>query len=177
MKEPLFTIYIKKTILVTKSLFTKQGLVIATPIALTLPVLSTIQQALWLLFWLMVLDFITGVMASGHEKKEAEKTKPELVNESLISSEKLKKSGFKILLYMCSILAVYRVQKIFMIKSFSVSFANIELSIALMVVLFWCLVELFSIVFENFKKMGFDVVKKISTIFSTVKTIKNEFHS
>ena len=177
MKESIFATYINKSIIVCKALASKKGVVISAPVLIAMPVFSEIQQAIWLLFWLMVVDFITGVLASRHEKKHAEILKPELKSETLISSEKLKKSGFKVLLYTCSILVVYRAENIFKLKSFSWSFSDLELSATLVLVFFWCVVEFYSIVFENFKRMGLDVVLKISEVFSTFKKIKKEVKS
>ncbi len=174
MIDHIFTPYINKSLLVCKALASKKGIVISVPVAVSLPVLTDIQQAIWLLFWLMFVDFGTGILASRIEKKNAEKLNPLLKKESLISSEKLKKSGFKTLLYFCSILTIYQSQKIFKIKSFNLSFSELELSVTLVAIFFWCLVEFYSIVFENFKTMGFDVSQKISNVFSTIKNIKKE---
>ncbi|MFC2110495.1 phage holin family protein [Bacteroidota bacterium] len=177
MKEQSLIIlssYIKKSFIVCEAMMSKKGLVLSAPILISLPVLTQMQQAVWLLFWLMLSDFATGILAAWFEKSKAEKNDPKIKEQSLISSEKLKKSGFKILLYVCSILAIDQAQKVFKLKPFNLSFSDLELSITLVVIFFWCLVEFYSIVFENFKRMGFDVAKKISNVFTTVKNIKSE---
>jgi phage-related holin len=170
----LFSSYITKTTIVAKALFSKKGIIIFTPVFISLPILSQLQESLWLLFWLMVVDFFTGIIASWFEKNKAEKTNPELKKENLISSEKLKKSGFKTLLYICSILAVFHVQKTFQLKTFQLSFSELNLSPGMVIIFFWCMVEFYSIVFENFKKMGFDVMEKIGNIIGVFKTTKSK---
>lgn len=170
----LFGYYFLKISVVAKALFSKKGIIIATPVVISLPVLTQLQESLWLLFWLMVLDFITGIIASWFEKKKAEKLNPDLKKENLISSEKLKKSGFKTLLYICTIIAVFHAQKTFKLKTFQLSFSELDLSPGTVMIFFWCMVEFYSIVFENFKKMGFDVMEKINNLIGVFKSTKSK---
>lgn len=166
--------YASKGVTVGKALFSKKGLVLCLPLAMSLPVFNQTHQALWFLFWLMVGDFGTGILASRVEKKKLEEINPGLRKQSLISSEKLKKSGYKILLYVSTILVVYQAQNTFKLKTFHLSFSELELSAFLITVLFWCVVEFYSIVFENFKKMGFDVLDKFNKMVDVFKAGKSK---
>lgn len=126
-----------------------------------------IVRSIKLLLVFMVVDFATGIGASYKEwrvKKEG----------YLISSEKLKMSGVKFALYASTILLAYYLEKIFFIKPFEFGFSKGSFNISIVVVAFWCVVEFYSIVFENFKRMGFDVVKKVTTIFKKYKSAKKE---
>lgn len=137
--------------------------------------MTNTEKAIYLLIGLFVLDFITGILASWKEKKEAEKTDPSLKEKSLISSEKLKLSGVKAFTYASAILAVWGVEKVFIIKSFK--FSNIsdqDMTITLVFIGFCCSVEFYSIFFENFKRAGFDIRKKLFAVVGEVKKIINK---
>jgi phage-related holin len=135
-------------------------------------VLSSVQKALLLLLLFFILDFITGILASWKEKKEKEKTKPELKEESLISSEKLKLSAVKAFTYASAILGVWGIEKVFFIRTFKFDNVSTEgLTITLIFVGFCCAIEFYSIVFENFKRMGFDIAKSFINVVKNVKKI------
>ncbi|WP_281754728.1 phage holin family protein [Neptunitalea chrysea] len=161
--------------IVFQAFATKKGLLMA-PVAV-LPIVISAKGALKVLFALMILDFITGIYASHVEKRKVEKINPELKNEPLISSEKLKLSGVKFMLYVATILLAYFVEKIFFIKSFAIGFSDAHFTITVIVIAFWIVVEFYSVVFENFKRMGFDVIRKLTKIISKFKSTKNQLQS
>ena len=137
--------------------------------------MTNTEKAIYLLIAFYVLDFITGILASWREKKEAEKKDPSLKEQDLISSEKLKLSGIKAFTYASAILAVWAIEKVFIIKSFK--FDNIsdqDMTITLIFIGFCCSVEFYSIFFENFKKAGFDIRKKFFTVVGEVKKMINK---
>jgi hypothetical protein len=137
--------------------------------------MTSTEKAIYLLILFYVFDFITGIFASWREKKEAEKTKPELKEESLISSEKLKLSGVKAFTYASAILAVWAIEKVFIIKSFKFdSISDQHMTITLIFIGFCCSVEFYSIFFENFKRAGFDIRKKFFTLVGGVKKMINK---
>lgn len=152
------------------------------PIGITLLVptigialLSNTQKGLIILFSLFILDFITGIYASWIEKKKAEKTTPSLKNEALISSEKLRLSGVKLFTYTSSILSVFGIEKLFIIKSFK--FENIssqDLTLTVCVIAFFCAIEFYSVFFENFKRAGFDIIEKTNNIIDKFKGEKDK---
>ena len=123
-----------------------------------------------------VFDFITGILASWREKRESEKTDPSLKDKDLISSDKLKLSGIKAFTYASAILAVWGIEKVFIIKSFK--FSNIsdqDMTITLIFIGFCCAIEFYSIFFENFKRAGFDIKKNVFKVTSEAKKIIAKF--
>lgn len=171
-----FSTYFTKTTLVLKAITTKKGLALV-PLAITMPViLSNTQKAIMFLIGLMVLDFATGIGASYSRRKKNKKENKE-VSPRLISSEKLRRSGVKFLLYSLTILTSFGLQWIFQLKTFTLSITNLEMTLTLGVISFWCIVEFYSIFFENFKDMGIDIkliVKKITALASFFKEKANE---
>lgn len=143
------------------------------PIALSVTAVR-LEWALLLLFGLMTVDFGTGVGASHFERKKLKKENPDVKHGNLISSEELKKSGVKFTLYAMTILLAYFLEQIFFVKSFQFGFSEAKFSISIVVIGFWCIVEFYSIVFENFKRMGVDVVEKFKNIVSKYKTTKKD---
>ena len=168
--------YLHKMTIVWKALFSKKGIILTIPLVMALPILTTRQQIGCVLGFLMFIDFVTGVMVSHKAKTELEKTKPELKNERLISSSGLKKTGVKFLLYGSTILTAYWIQNILKINKFSFSFTDLSVGITLLVMLFWVTVEIYSIVFENFKALGFDVFAKFNNIIEIFKKGKAKFN-
>lgn len=137
--------------------------------------MTSTEKAIYLLIIFYIFDFITGILASWREKREAEKTKPELKEEDLISSEKLKLSGIKAFTYSSAILAVWAIEKVFIIKSFKFDvISDQHMTITLIFIGFCCSVEFYSIFFENFKRAGFDIKKKFFTVVGAVKKMINK---
>lgn len=163
---------IKKSKIVFLSLYSKKGFFLL-PIG-AVAVAVDLTSAIHLLIALMVFDFVTGIGASWCNKKNYEKENPTMEKKQLISSEKLKLSGVKIMLYASTILLSYKIEEIFLIKTFTLEFSKKELTLTIGVIAFWCMVELFSIIFENFRDMGIDVFKIVGKIFKTYKSARNE---
>jgi hypothetical protein len=148
---------------------------IATGTIITASAMTDTEKAIYLLIGLYVLDFITGVLASWTEKREAEKKDPKLKEQNLISSEKLKLSGVKAFTYASAILAVWAIEKVFIIKSFKFdSISDQHMTITLVFIGFCCSVEFYSIFFENLKRAGFDIRKKFFTVTGEIKKIINK---
>lgn len=147
-------------------------------ISIVIPVVSVValspeNLAIYILIALSGFDFITGIGASYVEKKEAEKTKPELKDQSLISSEKMKLSLLKAILFAGGILCVKGLEIVFLVKPISFSMLQNPISISLITIGFCCAVEFYSIFFENFKRMGIDIVAMVKKIVGTSKEIKD----
>lgn len=171
--------------MVLNSFFTIKGLVLVPLMIVGVRVID-LKSIVYLLLGLMVIDFITGISASYYERKSKLKTFKDsgdeieyaiLKSENLISSEKLKMSGVKFALYGVTSLVAHAIQNIFLIKNFNLNFTELDFTITIVVISFWCIVEFYSIVFENFKKMGFDVVKIALNIFNKYKSTKDEVTS
>lgn len=146
-------------------------------ISLTIPIVSSVATssksfAIYSLGLLMLFDFITGIGASYVEKKELEKTNPELKNENLISSKKLKLSLLKIIIYFGGILCAHGLETTFYFKPFEFSMLEKPVSISLLAIGFCCAIEFYSIFFENFKRMGIDILGILKKMVGTGKEIK-----
>lgn len=161
---------------------------------------TTTQFAITYLLILIVLDFITGIMASYIQYKDivnAVKLRSKIVFidkilmffntgaiykircfeekfKRVVSSKKLKMSGVKLLLYFSTILVTYFFEQIFFIKNFKLDFSNLSFSLTLAIILFWSAVEWHSIFFENFKKIGIDVKAIIFDLIKNFLNLKKE---
>jgi phage-related holin len=168
----LYTKYFIKLGVNTKTMASSPAGVVTGTSIVAVSVLTSIQKALLLLLIFFIIDFITGILASWKIKREEEKIKPELKEQALISSEKLKLSAVKAFTYASAILGVWGIEKVFFIKTFKFDNVTTEgLTITLIFIGFCCAIEFYSIVFENFKKMGFDIAKKFLFMVKSVKKI------
>ena len=168
----LYSKYFFKLWINLKTMSSSPAGVITGSFLVAVSVLTSVQKALILLLIFFVIDFITGIIASWKEKKDKEKIDPTIKEQSLISSEKLKLSAVKAFTYTSAILGVWGIEKAFFIRTFK--FENVsteDLTITLIFVGFCCVIEFYSIVFENFKRMGFDISKKALSVIRHVKKI------
>ena len=171
---------------ITLSLLTKIKVVIASfstlkaflliPI-LAVPFVIKTEYTILLLLCLMVVDFATGVLASNEKRKRYLKTDEALKGKFTISSGNLKKSGVKFLLYFTTIITAFFMEKIFFIKSFSFDFSEAELRITIIVIGFWVCVEVYSIVFENIRELGFDLYGYVKNAIKKINGLKSEISS
>lgn len=161
-------LYFIKAKLVGSSIFTKKGFLLA-PVIVPVTMAKTTGLAIELLIFLMITDFFTGVVGNYFEIRKTDK-KAGLVD--IISSEKLKRSGVKFMLYSLTIITAFFLQRIFQLKTFTLLVSDMKLNLVIGVIGFWCVVECYSIFFENFKKMGIDVkatIKKITDLVTFLK--------
>ena len=86
----------------------------------------------------------------------------------------MKRSIVKGIGYALFILCSYGIQHIFKIKPFAFSFSELTWDLPLLAVGGAIVIELWSILLENFKRMGFDIIKIALGMFSKVKEVKNE---
>lgn len=156
-----------KTALSIKAILTK-----TTGLTLLIPTVAITTQidpakAIYLLLFFIAIDFITGIAGSYVDwQKTDRKTR-------LVSSEKLRKSGMKMSVYFFGILCCWGIEKIFVVKNFKINvISDNDFTISLVAIGFFIAVEFYSIVFENFKKMGFDVLVKFRKIFGVFKETK-----
>lgn len=145
---------------------------------ITLPALTTAQQTLLLLAILFVADFITGVCASYMEYKALPPVDRSR-SKHTISSAGLRMSGVKFITYGIGIITAYLLESIFFIKEFEpTQITTQKLTLTTAVALFFCAIEMYSIFFENIKRMGFDlleVIKKMAReAWAVYKDLKNE---
>lgn len=165
--------YLLKAKIVTSSMFTKKGMILA-PVIIPISMAKTTGMAIELLIFLMITDFFTGIVGNYFEIRKENK-KAGLVE--IISSEKLKRSGVKFMLYSLTIITAFFLQRIFQLKTFTLLVSDMKLNLVIGVIGFWCIVESYSIFFENFKKMGIDIkstIKKITDLVSFLKEKSND---
>jgi len=168
----LYTKYFFKFGINLKTMASSPAGVISGSTIVAVSVLTSIQKALLLLLLFFILDFITGIIASWKIKKEEEKVDPTLKAKALISSDKLKLSAVKAFTYASAILGVWGIEKVFFIKTFKFDNVSTEdLTVTLIFTGFCCAIEFYSIVFENFKKMGFDISKRFLRVVNSIKKI------
>jgi phage-related holin len=168
----LYTKYFFKLGINLKTMASSPTGVISGSTIVVASVLTSIQKALLLLLLFFILDFITGILASWKIKKEEEKLDPTLKDKALISSDKLKLSAVKAFTYASAILGVWGIEKVFFIKTFKFDNVSTEdLTVTLIFTGFCCAIEFYSIVFENFKKMGFDISKRFLKVVNSIKKI------
>lgn len=159
-----------------KVLVTKPaGLISILPAAAV--TLTTPQKAIILLAILFILDFITGIGASWVEFRKTKTVVPGSGKRYLIQSSKLRLSAVKFVTYGLVILIAHGLEWTFAIKEFELHPKFQKMTLTTIAIAFCCGIEIYSILFENIKRMGFDIIEKIKTIsksgWDLYKTIKN----
>jgi len=172
LTKTIFLSYITSIFKVVTSFNTNKGFILI-PTFFSLTWFLTISdelKGLILLGVLIIFDFITGILASSYIRKDNIKKGKE-VSKRLIESSKLRLSGVKFYVYFSTIVLAWLMHHIWVLKNFEIWISEEPKGIVLIVIGFWCLVEIYSIVFENFKDMGIDVL----SIFEKLKKIYNKF--
>ena len=174
----------KPFIIIQEVVTTPKGIAFAIPTLGTISLLSTQRLAFGFLVIAYLLDFITGVIASFIERLREEKKIQEVDSFPWrqkvvyffdnISSDQMKRSIVKAIAYSVFILCSYGIQFIFKIKPFSFSFSHLVWDLPLIAVAGAIVIELWSILLENFKRMGFDIIKIALGMFTKVKEVKKE---
>lgn len=172
----LYSKYFLKLGISLKTMSSSPATAVASGTVVAASVMTNTEKAIYLLISFYILDFITGILASWKEKREAEKKDPSLKEKDLISSDKLKLSGIKAFTYASAILAVWGIEKVFIIKSFTFdSISDQDMTITLIFIGFCCAIEFYSIFFENFKRAGFDLRKNLFKVVDGAKKIIAKF--
>ena len=174
----------KPFIIIQEVVTTPKGIAFAIPTLGTISLLSTQRLAFGFLVIAYLLDFITGVIASFIERLREEKKIQEVDSFTWkqkviyffdnISSDQMKRSIVKGIAYSVFILCSHGIQFIFKIKPFSFSFSELTWDLPLIAVAGAIVIELWSVLLENFKRMGFDIIKIGLGMFSKVKEVKKE---
>lgn len=193
MEIMTYLTYIAKPFLAIKTLlFTSKGLAITIPTSVTIAALSSESKAWYLFLLVYTVDFITGIMASYHLSFKEEKKKPSytIILESRwsirmmfkieffianIQSEKLRKSIIKAVGYVLFILLFHSINHVFQIKSWSFeSISDLKWNLTLAALAGCIASEIWSILFENLKKMGFDLIGILGNLSGTYKEVKKK---
>lgn len=176
----LYAKYFLKAAITTKALLSKPaGVAVAVPVVAAAPLYTTVEMACGILAVFFVIDFITGILASWVEFKKVPPLVPASGKRYLIQSSKLRMSGVKFICYALAILCAWMLESVFMIKEIPTGHISTKnLTLTTVVIAFFCLIEFYSIFFENIKRAGFDIVQKIKNIsrsgWGVYKSIKNE---
>lgn len=177
--------YLAKPFLVFKAMFSKPlSLAVIIPSAFVVT-FSKMEIALMLLANCIIFDFITGVWASYEEavkklleekgtKLKGFKQKLRFLFFDVASSEKFRLSFLKAFVYSGMILFVYFLEKLFFIKTSIDAVAIEEVTYTLITIALCCSVEIYSSIFENAKRAGFDLLEKIRNVFTFLKNVKND---
>jgi len=143
-----------------------------------IPLISTPLKALILLGILFVFDFITGIGASYvefHKIKLLDSTAPK---HYILTSSKLRLSVVKFITYGLAILIAFGIEWAFVNGEFKLHDNIQTITLTTFVTAFCSIIEIYSIFFENVKRMGFDIIQKIKTIskegWRLYKTLKND---
>ena len=169
--------YILKAGTTAKIMATKPAVALVAIPAAALPLFSIPQKAVLLLGALFVADFITGIGASWSEFKKEKQDLPVVPAHYLIQSAKLRLSAVKFITYALGIICAWGLEWVFVLESFNVHLSSQKLSLTSIVTAFFCTIEFYSILFENIKRMGFDLLLKIKEIsragWDVFNTLKN----
>lgn len=167
--------------------FTFLGLLFKKPVVLlsTVPAVVAVkitnvvrfESVAWILFWLFVADWVTGVLASYFEWKGKGNKKDEWFfgNGEGFSSDKFKKMIFKGIAYAGLPLILIRFQHVLMLKNFKYErLSDAEFEWATIAILVFCMNEGFSIFHENLPKCGFNLWERIKKMIGFYKDFKNK---
>lgn len=180
-----------KILIGAKSLLcTPMGLIVSVPTTAYFTLSNDLIQAWYLLGISFFVDFCTGIYASYIENKKAKQKKGELFIQNTflgkvmmkigiffdtITSEKLRKSVVKGIAYLLFILLVYAVEKVFFIKSFNFfGISDKKWTITLVTLAFCTSIEIYSAIFENLKKAGYDLSGAFIKTIKGYKEVKKE---
>lgn len=138
--------------------------------------LTKVQQGIIFLGLVIVLDFVTGIAASWIEFKKGDKTPGQ--KQYVIESAKLRLTVVKFIFYSIGILSARAIEVIFLLRKIPSSQISIEdLTLTAIITGFFSIIEIYSILFENIKRMGFDIIQKTKIIaiasWKLYNTLKN----
>ncbi|MRX40575.1 hypothetical protein GJU43_14900 [Flavobacterium sp. LC2016-23] len=187
--------YLVKPLLAAKKITTtSKGIALSVPTIALLATFHIEKQVLLFLGVLLLFDFVTGILVSFKEAKDNAKKDGRFATKettkhrwftrlmfrikfyyNVIESEKLRLSLLKMTMYMFAIIGAKTIQSMFKIKPFAFSFSEAEWTITIVVISICCIFEVHSIVMENVKKLGYDLIDKLFSVFRSYKEIKKEF--
>jgi hypothetical protein len=164
--------------------FTLLSLFIKKPVLLlvSVPAIAAVSQVVsYEGVWIIFACFIVGDLASGLGASYCEWKKSEHIDRWFFgkgegfSSDKAKKMGIKLVVYLLVPQLIVNLQKTLLLKNFKYStISDAEFELATIVVLFFCAIEGFSIFHENLPKCGFDLWKSIKKMIGFYKEAKKE---
>lgn len=169
--------YHKKMIFVFKMLFTKKSAILLPPVFLALKILPNTIMAGYLLLFLMFIDMWTGIEVSRLKRNDMIKQGIKPVDKYLFNSTLAKRSIAKFIFYGTGCITAWSLQQIVEFRTISVFFTDLKLTVTLVTVLAFIVIELYSIFFENLPKLGCDIYERFLKIFDIAKNIKTKIKS
>lgn len=158
-------------------LFSKKPVLLIT----TIPVIAVSQvvsyESVWyFLIWFFASDLVTGLLASYYEwEKSDHKDRWFFGKGEGFSSDKAKKMGVKLAVYLAVPQMLINLQKTLLLKNFKyATISDAEFEMATIAVLLFCAIEGFSIFHENLPKCGFDLWGSIKKMIGFYKDVKKE---
>jgi phage-related holin len=130
----------------------------------------------WVLFWLSVLDFLTGIYASYIDwKKITPKGKLFFGVNQGFDSHKFRKSFHKALEYGGLIYLTLNIQNALALKTISIpSLTDREIEIASVLVIVFSSIELWSIVWENLPRIGVNLPDRFIKAINQFRNLERE---
>jgi hypothetical protein len=160
------------------SLLFKKPLLLITGVPAIVAVSQVVSyEGVWFIFcWFFVGDLLSGLLASFYEWKKSDHTDRWFFGKGEgFSSDKAKKMGIKLAVYLFVPQLLVNLQKTLLLKNFKYStISDAEFELATIVVLIFCAIEGFSIFHENLPKCGFDLWKSIKKMIGFYKEAKKE---
>jgi hypothetical protein len=146
-----------------------------------IPVIAVSQvvsyESVWyLLIWFFASDFVTGLLASYYEWAASDHKERWFFGKGEgFSSDKAKKMGVKLAVYLAVPQMLINLQKTLLLKNFKyATISDAEFELATIAVLLFCLIEGFSIFHENLPKCGFDLWGLLKKMIGFYKDVKKE---
>lgn len=156
--------YLIKLFCVVKVTLSKPvTLIIAIPF-IAMPAFTTPQRALIILAGLFIGDFITGIIASWIEFRRSLPVTPGSGKRYVIQSSKLRLSAVKFVTYGMVAIVAFVLEWGFVAGEFEPHASLKKMTLTTMAIGFCCLIETYSIFFENVKRMGFDIIQVVTNI-------------
>ena len=129
------------------------------------PAMSTPIKALILLAIFFILDFLTGIGASYVEFKKSLPVLPGSGKRYVLSSSKMRLSVVKFITYGLAALIARGMEWVFIPGEFEPNENLNKMTLTTIVIGICCVIEVYSILFENVKRMGFDLIQKVKQIY------------
>lgn len=150
------------------------------PIVVSLPIVVDFISLCYVLFYMFIIDLVTGIFASYCEWKSTKTTDKWFFGtgkENGFSSKKAKGSALKALVYVGLPYLIIKFQMLLGLKNFKYErISNSEFELASLVVILFCLIEGFSIFHENLPKCGFNIWIRIKSMIGFYKQVKKEIN-
>jgi len=142
--------------------------------------LSTVERALIVLAVLFVVDFITGVWASYVEFKKSLPVLPGSGKRYVVQSSLLTLTAVKFIVYGLTLLVARAIEWAFIAPGieFEPHTSLNKMTLTTIWAALLCVIEIYSILIENVKRIGFDIIQKIKDIsgkgWDLWKSVKND---